>query len=55
MLENELELETRHSGGQKLLLLRSILGIGIRTARLLLAELGSVQLSQAIILRGPLH
>lgn len=42
-LENELELETRRSNEHELSLLTSIPGIGIRTACLLLAELGSVQ------------
>ena len=41
-LENELELETRRSNEHELSLLTSIPGIGIRTACLLLAELGSV-------------
>ena len=43
VLENELELETRRSDGQELFLLTSIPGIGVRSACLLLAELGSVK------------
>lgn len=42
-LENELELETKRSAEQELSLLTSIPGIGVRTACLLLAELGSVK------------
>ena len=42
-LEDELEHETRESGAQELALLTSIPGIGMRTACLLLAEVGDVR------------
>jgi transposase len=43
VLEEELEQETRHSNERALSLLVSIPGLGLRTACLLLAELGSVR------------
>ena len=42
-LEGELERETRESGAQELALLLSIPGVGVRTACLLLAEVGDVR------------
>lgn len=42
-LERELERETKHVDSQKLSLLTSIPGVGVRTACLLLAELGEVR------------
>jgi transposase len=42
-LEGELEQETNQSNKQELALLTSIPGVGVRTACLLLAELGDVR------------
>lgn len=42
-LEEELERETRESGAQELALLVSIPGVGVRTACLLLAEVGDIR------------